>query len=102
MGVPAFSQRSPRVLLLLLVLAVVALIVVGVVATSREGPNVSLTGRVTTVELHRLCISHGESESTCIQVEAPPEIDDISVGECVTVIYSPEEILVSVQEASGC
>jgi hypothetical protein len=32
----------------------------------------------------------------------PPEIDGISVGECVTVLYSPEEILVSAQEASGC
>lgn len=27
---------------------------------------------------------------------------DISVAECVTILYSPEEILVSVQEASGC
>jgi hypothetical protein len=34
-----------------------------------DGPTVSLTGRVTTVELHRLCVSHGESESICIQVE---------------------------------
>ena len=102
MGVPVFSQRSHRVMLLLSVLIVVALIVVGGLVAGREGPNVSLTGRVTTVELHRLCVSHGESESTCVQVESPPEINEISVGECGTLPYSPEEILINVEEASGC
>ena len=96
------SGRSPRPWLLVLVLVVAAVIVAEILAISREGPDVSLRGRVTTVELHRLCVSPGGARATCLQVEAPSETDGISVGDCVSVLFSPEKILVSVQEASGC
>lgn len=96
------SGRSRRHWLVALAIIVAAFIIAEIVAIVREGPDVSVVGRVAMVELHQLCLSSGESGPTCLHVDAPSKIVGISVGDCVTVLYSPEEILERVQEASSC
>lgn len=81
--------------------AVVALLALGAVLL-REGPDRTVTGRVTSAEPHRLCITDGPERPRCFDADAPQLIAAARRGACVEVGYNAERVLQSVRPATSC
>ncbi|HEU5085241.1 MAG TPA: hypothetical protein VFU14_18000 [Acidimicrobiales bacterium] len=81
--------------------ALVVALVVLVVIVAREGPDRTVVGTAIRVEPHQLCVAQAGGRDVCVFVDAPQQLDDVAVDDCVRVRYSSEEILVSVSTEPG-
>ncbi len=83
-------------------LALVALVALAIVI-ARKGPDRTLTGTITELKSHRVCIADGDASPVCMQVDAPERLTNASPGDCVRARYSAEGILISIDPMTdGC
>lgn len=83
-------------------IVVVAAFVALVVVLIEEPPDETVTGRVTSVEEHLVCVAVGDPAPTCSHVDAPQRLRDIERGDCVRLTVSADEELVDVVPADDC
>jgi hypothetical protein len=102
MGTAGRSRCSLRLWAGALVTAAAIFIIVELYLTAGEGPDLVRTGRLTVLELHRICVQAEPSNPVCVRVERPSDLTSFGVGDCVAVVYSPEEILVRIDPATDC
>ncbi|MEX2100529.1 MAG: hypothetical protein WEB19_03860 [Acidimicrobiia bacterium] len=67
-----------------------------------EPPDETVTGRVTSIEEHRICVAAGGRAPTCSHVDAPQRLRDIERGDCVRLTVSADDQLVDVVPADAC
>lgn len=97
----AMRRRSgwPLLLALVAVFGLVALVVV----IAREGPDRTVTGTITELQSHRVCIADGNGPEVCVRANSPERLASVARGECVRARYSAEDILISLDRvADGC
>ena len=88
---------------LLVVATAVAVLALLVILINREGPDRTITGTITSVESHRVCVAASAgSDRTCVGVDSPQEVANLSSGDCVRMRYSAQSALISVAQTSGC
>lgn len=83
-------------------IVVLAAFVALVVVLIEEPPDETITGRVTSVEPHDICVRNGVGRPTCAHVDAPQSLNGIEQGDCVRVTVSADEQLVDIVAAGAC
>ncbi len=83
-----------------LLLAALAILIVVI---SQEGPDRTVTGRVTERQSHRICVGRSTGPDICVRADSPESIGAVSTGDCIRVLYSAEEVLISLDRVDrGC
>lgn len=93
-------SRAIRWPIVLGVVAVVALALLLVVIV-REGPDRTVTGTISGLRSHRVCVADGTSPAVCVHEDSPQRLVGFVVGDCVRLRYSAEELVVSLDRVSG-
>ena len=87
--------------LLLAFVAILGLVVL-VVAIAREGPDRTVTGTITQLQSHRVCIADGNGPVVCVRADSPERLASAARGDCVRARYSAEDLLISLDQVADC
>jgi hypothetical protein len=93
---------APWIRIVLVVIFMLAALVVLVVVLINEPPDETITGEVTSVETHRICVRSGDRASICAHVDAPQRLGGIERGDCVRLTVSADGELEEVTPTDGC
>jgi hypothetical protein len=96
------TRSTPWRRLVALAAVVVTALVILLVVIYREGPDRTITGRITSVELHQVCVDPSEGADVCVGVDSPDDMPNVSSGECVRLRYSADDLLVSLRRTTAC
>jgi ABC-type lipoprotein release transport system permease subunit len=105
-GAPEEDRRRRWSLRSAIILAAIALsvwVTFVVISIARESADREVSGRVTSVELHQVCVQPQTATSpTCVNRDSPADSSDVQVSDCVTMRYSSDEILIAVTPTVSC
>jgi hypothetical protein len=85
-----------------LALALGVLLLVLTATILREGPDQTESARVTSVDLHQLCLDAARDPSVCLQVDSPQDVASLRRGECASVRFTTGLFLESARAADTC
>ncbi len=96
------GRRASRWPVVIGVLVAVALGLL-VFAISQEGQDRTVTGTVTDVHSHRVCVADRAGARSCAQADTPERLMQTAVGDCVRLRSSVEGVLISIErERDAC
>jgi hypothetical protein len=68
----------------------------------RQGPDRTVSGAISTLEPHRVCVTDGTG-TTCAEVGSPSRLAGFATGDCAALRTSADGILVSLERSpDGC
>lgn len=83
-------------------IVVAAALVALAVVLAGEPPAQTITGTVTSLEPHRICVTDATQAAVCAHVDAPQRLTHIERGDCVRIIVSADEQLEDLRSADAC